>query len=241
MRSMSRKSKITSEMAERLGVVRGKIQAAAARAGRDPSEVALIAVTKTHPPEAVQELFDLGQNVVGENRVQEFVPKYEALGGQGEWHFIGHLQRNKAAQIVGRAALIHSVDSVRLLRELEKRSAQKEVTQRILIELNLSGEPNKTGADPKSLPEILEALAGCEHLRGEGLMTMAPNVDDPEAARPYFRRLKDTLASLPTSPNFEPRHLSMGMSGDFEVAIEEGSTLVRVGTGVMGPRRPRQE
>lgn len=236
MRPMSGPNNYREGLKSRLASVRARIEAAARAAGRDPAGVGLIAVTKTHPAEAVEALFALGQMAVGENRVQEMTEKYEALGGRGEWHFIGHLQRNKAAQVVGRAALIHSVDSERLIEELEKRAAQRGIVQRILLEINTSGETQKTGADPGDAPSLVAALARAPHLRGEGLMTMAPIVERPDDARPAFARLRAVLAGLETGPHFQARHLSMGMSGDFEAAIAEGATLVRVGTAIMGER-----
>lgn len=236
MRAMSGPNNYRESLLERLNAVRERIGEAASRAGRRSENVGLVAVTKTHPAEAVRTLFDLGQEAVGENRVQEFVRKHEALEGRGEWHFIGHLQRNKAAQVVGRSALIHSVDSVRLIEELEKRAAQKETVQRLLLEINTSGEAQKTGAEPEEAPRLVDALGAAPHLRGLGLMTMAPIVEDPEKARPAFARLRELMESLGSADHFEPRHLSMGMSGDFEAAIAEGATLVRVGTALMGER-----
>jgi pyridoxal phosphate enzyme (YggS family) len=227
---------LAARIGERLRAVRERVAAAAERAGRNPEEITLVAVTKSHPPEAVAALLSLGQTSFGENRVQEALAKIEALGGRGEWHFIGHLQRNKAAQIVGRMVLIHSVDSVRLIEELEKQAAKKQIEQRILLELNVAREANKTGAAPEDLPVLLEALASAPHLRAEGLMTMAPYSDDPEKARPYFVNLHEILRAAPKLPHFSPRHLSMGMSGDYEVAIEEGSTIIRVGTAILGER-----
>lgn len=237
MRAMSGPNNYREALRERLNTVRERIRKAAERAGRDPAGVQLIAVTKTHPAEAVRALFDLGHMAVGENRVQEFVRKHDALEGRGEWHFIGHLQRNKAAQVIGRTALIHSVDSVRLIEELEKRAAQKEVIQQVLLEINTSGEAQKTGAAPEDAPRLVEALGGSPHLQGRGLMTMAPIVEDPERARPTFARLREILERLETGPHFTGEHLSMGMSGDFEAAIAEGATLVRIGTAIMGERQ----
>lgn len=237
MRAMSGPNNYRESLRERLNTVRERVREATRRAGREPESVELIAVTKTHPAEAIRALFDLGHEAVGENRVQEFVRKYEALEGRGAWHFIGHLQRNKAAQVVGRAALIHSVDSVRLIGELEKRAAQKETVQQILLEINTSGEAQKTGAGPEEAPRLVEALASAPHLRGLGLMTMAPMVEDPEKARPAFARLRELMSRLETGDHFKPRHLSMGMSGDFEAAIAEGATLVRIGTAIMGERQ----
>ncbi len=241
MRPMNGPNNYRELLLERWERVRERIDHAAQRAGRAPESVGLIAVTKTHPAESVAALFDLGQMAVGENRVQELVRKHDALPGRGEWHFIGHLQRNKAAQVVGRAALIHSVDSVRLIEELEKKAALQGLIQEVLLEINVSGESRKTGAGPEEAPQLVEALAAASHLRGRGLMTMAPIVENPEDARPTFERLRILMEGLEAGDHFTPRHLSMGMSGDFEAAIAEGSTLVRIGTAIMGERLPRQE
>ena len=226
-------------VAARLAEVQGRIAAAAARAGRGGGEVTLVAVSKTHPAAAIEAALTAGQLVFGESRVQEALPKVEALGGRAEFHLIGHLQRNKAHQAVGRFALIHSVDSVRLIEELEKRATMLGIVQRVLLELNVSGEASKFGAPPEALPRLIDALERAEHLRGEGLMTIAPETDDPKEARPYFARLRELLASVTVTPHFAPIHLSMGMSGDFEVAIEEGATLVRVGSAIFGAREYR--
>lgn len=240
MRPMNGPNNYQEALRGRLAAVRERIQRAAEKAGRDPREISLVAVTKTHPVESIQALLDLGQQAVGENRVQEFVRKHEVLAGRGEWHFIGHVQRNKAAQVVGRAALIHSVDSVRLIEELEKRAAQQDHRQAVLLEINVSGEAQKTGADAETAPRLVEALSRAPHVRGMGLMTMAPIVEDPEDARPTFARLRQLMERLETGDHFLPRQLSMGMSGDFEAAIAEGSTLVRVGTAIMGERIPHE-
>jgi pyridoxal phosphate enzyme (YggS family) len=236
---MNEQINIVREIKGRLETVRERIRRAAERVERDPASIELVVVTKTHPPETIQALFQAGHETIGENRVQEAVTKMDALAGSGRWHFIGHVQRNKVKQIAGRFELIHSVDSARLIEELEKRTAEIGREQRILLELNVAGEEAKTGAAPEALSSMLEALAAAPHLRAEGLMTMAPYAEDPEIARPCFARLREIIDSLPRMEHFTPRHLSMGMSGDFEVGIEEGSTIVRIGTAVLGPRRPR--
>lgn len=223
-------------VAARLAEVRRRIDAAAARAGRAAGEVALVAVSKTHPAAAIEAALAAGQRIFGESRIQEALPKVEALGGRAEFHLIGHLQRNKAHQAVGRFALIHSVDSQRLIEELERRAAALGIVQRVLLEINVSGEASKFGAPPEALPSLIEALEKAEHLRGEGLMTIAPETDDPEEARPYFARLRELMTRITATAHFTPRHLSMGMSGDFEVAIAEGATLVRVGSAIFGAR-----
>jgi pyridoxal phosphate enzyme (YggS family) len=222
--------------ATRLGAIRARLAAAARRAGRDPADVTLIAVSKTHPAGRVSELLAAGQRDFGENRVQEALPKLAAVGPGPRWHLIGHLQTNKVASIVGKFELIHSVDSVRLIEELERRAGAAGLTQRILLQVNVAGEASKSGAPPEGLTELLTALERAPHLRAEGLMTIPPFDLDAEAARPHFARLRALLENIPASAAFTPRHLSMGMSGDFEVAIEEGATLVRVGTALFGAR-----
>ena len=236
MLPMAGQSNCTLALAERLREVKSRIAAAAARAGRSAEEITLVAVTKTHPPQSVVALMKAGHSVLGENRVQEALSKIESLKGAGQWHFVGHLQRNKVNAVMGRFELIHSVDSPRLIRELEKSAARRGAAQRILLELNVTGETRKTGARPEELDALLDALAASPHLRAEGLMTMAPYSRAPEASRPAFARLRELLKSIPKLDHFSPRHLSMGMSGDYEVAIEEGATLVRIGTAIMGER-----
>ncbi len=220
---------------ERLAAVRERIERAARRAGRDPAAVELVAVTKTHPADAVRAAVDAGQSLFGENRLQEALPKMDAVGPGPRWHLIGHLQRNKAAA-VGRFELIHSVDSTRLIEELERRAAAADTQQAILLQLNVAGEASKFGAAPADLPALLAALAAAPHLRALGLMTIPPWDDDPERTRPHFSALRRLLEEAQGPPNFEKKHLSMGMSGDFEVAIEEGATLVRLGSALFGPR-----
>jgi len=235
----AREERWIAEILGRLKGIQARIAAAARRAGRSPESVALVAVSKTHPAALIAAARAAGQRVFGESRLQEALPKIEALERTApppEWHLIGHLQRNKVAQAAGRFALIHSVDSVRLIEELEKQCAARGIDQRILLEINVSGEASKFGAPPEELPFLLAALEKTPHLRGEGLMTIPPYDLDPEAVRPHFARLRDLMAGLGERPNFTPRHLSMGMSGDFEVAIEEGATLVRVGTAIFGER-----
>jgi PLP dependent protein len=230
---------LVAQMAERIRDVRDRIAAAASRAGRQPEDVTLVAVSKTHPVERLRAALAAGQTVLGESRIQEALPKIEALATPGSmirWHLIGHLQTNKVQQAVGRFELIHSVDSARLIAALEERAARLGLVQPILLEVNVAGETSKSGAAPEELPRLLEALAEATHLRAEGLMTIPPYEEDPAASRPYFARLRELLQSLPPAPQWTPRHLSMGMSGDFEVAIEEGATLVRVGTAIFGSR-----
>lgn len=226
-------------MAARLQSIQGRMAAAARRAGRELAAIRLIAVSKTHPAATLAELAGLGQRRFGENRLQEAQGKQAELAGLDpplEWHFIGHLQRNKVNAVVGRFSLIHSVDSPRLIEALEARAAALNTTQAILFELNLAGEASKTGAAPSALEPMLAALASAPHLRGAGLMIVPPYADDPEASRPYFSELRQLLGDIGPRSNFAPQELSMGMSHDFDVAIEEGATLVRIGTALFGER-----
>lgn len=226
-----------SQIARNLEEVRNRIEAAARRAGRDPAAVKLVAVSKTVDAERVREALAAGQKIFGENYLQEARGKIEALGPEAQWHFIGHLQTNKAKAAVALFRLIHSVDRIHLAQALEKAAAQTGKVQEILLEVNLAGEETKSGAPPQAVAELLRQAALLPHLRVQGLMTMPPWLADPEAVRPYLRglrELRDRLLQLNICPLPE---LSMGMSGDFETAIEEGATLVRVGTAIFGRRQ----
>jgi PLP dependent protein len=229
-------------ISENLAFVRERIDHAARRAGRQPAEIALMAVSKTQPPERIREAYNAGQRLFGENRVQEFAAKFDALRElpDAEWHMIGHLQTNKAAKT---AELFRAVDSVDSLKLAEKLAAAAQKLGRkldVLIEINLGGEEAKSGVAPDSLAleELLLAAPRLDALLFRGLMTVPPFTEDPEGARPYFhklRELRDAFASRKL-PGVAPDQLSMGMSHDFEVAIEEGSTCVRVGTAIFGER-----
>jgi pyridoxal phosphate enzyme (YggS family) len=227
---------LVRDLTGRLNIVHERMAEAASRAGRDPASVSLIAVSKTFGIDTVRAGSSAGLNIFGENRVQEALEKMDRVGGTAQWHLIGHLQRNKAAVAVGRFAWIHSVDSVRLIQELEKQAALKEVQQRVLLQVNVSGEGSKFGISPDHLSGLIEAIEASPHLMGEGLMTIPPWDPRSEAARPHFARLRQLLKSIEPSTRFTPLHLSMGMSHDFEVAIEEGATMVRVGSAIFGPR-----
>ena len=221
-------------VAERLAGVRARIAAAAARAGRAPEEITLVAVSKTFPPKVIAEAVAAGITDLGENRAQELKQKHAVLGDLARWHFVGNLQTNKVRHVVGIADLIHSVDRYGLAEAIARRARALGVVQDVLIEVNVTGEPGKHGVEPQGLAALAGALADLEGIAVKGLMTMAPLTTDPEAARPAFKelaRLRDELA-LPG-----PLELSMGMSGDFEVAVEEGATLVRIGEAIFGPRR----
>jgi hypothetical protein len=207
---------------------------AAMRAGRDPGEVRLVAVTKTVGPGMIKEAYDLGLRAFGESRVQEAEGKIEALKGlAAEWHLIGHLQRNKAKKAVALFDLIHSVDSVELMAILNKNAAESGKIQRVLIQVNIAGERQKHGVGEAETDNLVSEAAGMKNIRVEGLMTIPPYTEDPEGSRPYYRRLRELVDKNGL------REASMGMTHDFEVAIEEGATLVRVGTAIFGERRKR--
>ena len=229
-------------ISENIAAVCERIASVARRAGRLPEEIALMAVSKTQPPERIREAYDAGQRLFGENRVQEFAGKVEALRDlhAAEWHMIGHLQTNKAAKTAELFRAVDSVDSLKLAEKLDAvaRSLGKKLD--VLIEINVGGEAAKSGVAPDSraLDELLMAAPRLEALAFRGLMTVPPFTDDPQEARPYFRKLRelrDTIAAR-SLPNVAMGVLSMGMSHDFEVAIEEGSTCVRVGTAIFGER-----
>jgi pyridoxal phosphate enzyme (YggS family) len=221
-----------SALAGRLQKVEERLGAACRRAGRDRAEVTLVAVTKTVPPEVAAELVLLGVTHLGESRPQELWRKAAALAPTVRWHLIGHLQRNKIEKTLPLVTLIHSVDSLRLLAALEQEAARLGRTVPVLLEVNASGEASKHGFAPAEVPGLAVHLAGLRHLQVRGLMTMAAPLDDPEACRPTFaalRGLRDRLRGE-LGPPHALEHLSMGMSNDFEVAVEEGATLVRLGS-----------
>jgi len=216
-------------IAENLARVQERIRAACSRAGRDPAAVKLVAVSKGQPIEAVLLAFAAGQTAFGENYAQQLHEKADALP-EVEWHFIGALQTNKVRIVVAHAALVHTCDRVALAKELSKRAFLKSITQRVLLEVNVGREPQKGGALPEQVDALYSAVKELEALRCEGLMCIPPADQDP---RPHFRALRELRDRLGV------RELSMGMSADFEVAIEEGSTIVRVGTLIFGERPPR--
>ena len=223
---------------ENLAKVEKNIIAACERAGRNPDDVTLIAVSKTKPVEMIQEAIEYGKKEFGENKAQEMKQKYESLPKDLKWHFIGHLQTNKVKYVVGRACLIHSVDSVHLAEAIEKESEKKNVISDILIEVNVAGEESKFGLKTDETEELIRSIAKFPHLRIKGLMTIAPYVENPEDNREIFRSLKELSVDIKSKniDNVLMDILSMGMTGDYEVAIEEGATHVRVGTGIFGER-----
>jgi PLP dependent protein len=225
-------------ISDNLKDIQARIQAAAVGTGRDPAGVRLVAVSKTKPAAAVTEAALAGQLIFGENYVQEFQAKAVQVREPVEWHFIGALQSNKVKYIAGLVAMIHSVDRLSLAAEIEKQWGKLDKVCDILIEVNVAGEETKSGTTTTEAVQLVRDIAGLPHLRIKGLMTMPPFFDEPEHARLYFRALKQ-LSEIITAENI-PRvqmdELSMGMSGDFEVAIEEGATLVRVGSAIFGHR-----
>ena len=228
-------------IAENLAGIRERIARAARAAGRDPASVRLVAVSKTKPAPAIAEAFSSGQAIFGENYVQELVTKAAELPAGICWHFIGHLQSNKVRQIAGLVDMIHSVDTLSLAREINKQWGALGKLCDILIQVNISHEQTKSGTTSEQLLELVTGVATLPHLRIKGLMTMPPFFDDPDAARPYFAALRVLAREIEKEeiPGVEMLELSMGMSGDFEAAIGEGSTLVRVGSALFGEREYR--
>jgi pyridoxal phosphate enzyme (YggS family) len=229
-------------MTQNVAEVRQRIAAAARRVGRNPPEVTLMAVSKTFAPERIREAYAAGLRVFGENRVQEFAGKAGTLTDlrDAEWHMIGHLQTNKAAKAVELFTAVDSVDSLRLAGRLNDSAQQIGKKLGVLIEINVGGEAAKSGMPPESpeLMELLQLAPSLEHLEFRGLMTIPPFAEDPQQARPYFRKLRELRNRILARklPNIRMGVLSMGMSHDFEVAIEEGSTCVRIGTAIFGER-----
>ncbi len=230
---------------ERLAAVSERISSAASRAGRDPADVTLVAVSKTHGPEVVRAAAEAGQHLFGENRVEEAAPKMQSLAAAGlEWHMIGHVQTRKAREVVqAQFALVHSVDTVKLGERLGMLAAQAGRRQAVLLEMNVSGEATKSGfgaSQPQQWPELLASLAELADAPGlevRGLMTMAPQVEQPDSARPFFERLRQLQDYLRRQlPAGVGPELSMGMTDDFEVAIAAGATLVRIGRAIFGER-----
>ncbi|MFO1464550.1 MAG: YggS family pyridoxal phosphate-dependent enzyme [bacterium] len=233
------------ELAASLKNIRQRIAQAAARAGRNPESVTLLGVSKGQPAEKVLAAARLGLRDFGENYVQEWQKKRAdleradaGLAAQLRWHFIGHLQSNKADLVVGETTLIHGVDSLKLATKIAALAQRRGLRQAVLLEVNLEGEASKAGLAPEELPRLLPALAALPQLDCRGLMAIPPALEAPEASRPYFRRLKSLLDECNRTGFFPSpwTELSMGMSHDFEVAVEEGATLVRVGTALFGPR-----
>lgn len=223
---------------ENLAEVQSRVEQACKRAGRDVAEVTLIAVSKTKPVTDLQEIYNAGVRDFGENKVQEMCDKMEKMPKDINWHMIGHLQRNKVKYIVGNVALIHSVDSYRLAEEINIQAKKKGIVVPILVEVNIADETTKFGVSKEDAMELVRQIASLGALSIKGLMTIAPYVVDPEENRAYFRKIKELSVDIDNQniDNVSMDILSMGMTGDFEVAIEEGATMVRVGTGIFGKR-----
>lgn len=237
---MAKPIEAAAGLRERLDEVREKITTVAMRRGRDPKEITLVAVTKTHPVAVVREALAAGATDFGENRVQEAESKIPALGNQAaRWHLIGHLQANKARRAVRLFDIVHTLDSVSMAHRLDRSCAEEDRAELpILIQVDLAGEATKSGVPANDLTELAGIVNQCSRLRFKGLMTLPPYFEDSEGVRPFFRRLRELRDELKASGSFSGQlgELSMGMSHDFEVAIEEGATIVRVGTAIFGER-----
>ena len=223
---------------EQLEEVRERVNAACLRAGREPKSVTLIAVSKTKPAQAVQEAYEAGARDFGENKVQEILQKQPALPQDIRWHMIGHLQRNKVHQVIGKAVLIHAVDSLRLAEQIEQEAAKRNLDVDVLLEINVAKEESKYGFFLEDAEEAIRQISSLPHVHIKGLMTIAPFVENPEENRGIFQKLYQFSVDINDKniDNVTMGVLSMGMSGDFEVAIEEGATMVRVGTSIFGAR-----
>lgn len=218
--------------------VEEKICAACQRAGRDRKDVTLIAVSKTKPVSDIEEVLETGIRDFGENKVQELTQKYEVLPKDIRWHMIGHLQTNKVKYLPGKVCMIHSVDSEKLAVQIDKEAAKADLVIPVLIEVNVAQEESKFGTACEDTVDLIRRISLLKHIRIKGLMTIAPYTDDPEENRPYFKKLRQLAVDIDSKniDNVDMTELSMGMTGDYEVAIEEGATFVRVGTGIFGER-----
>ena len=226
-------------ISENLVQVRENIVRACERVGRNPDEVLLVAVSKTKPVSMLKEAFDAGCRDFGENKVQEIQDKYPAMPGEARWHMIGHLQRNKVKYIIDKATLIHSVDSLRLAQEISMEAVKRQIRADILLEVNIAGETSKFGLLPEDTPGLAREISLLPAIRIQGLMTVAPLAANPEDNRQYFARLRQLSVDIGRKniDNVNMNVLSMGMTGDYMVAVEEGATIVRVGTGIFGERQ----
>ena len=229
---------MNEHMKENIEEVRSRIENACRKAGRDPSEVTLIAVSKTMPVEDLLRARELGMKHFGENKVQEIVDKYDQIPKDQTWHMIGHLQRNKVKYIIDKVAMIHSVDSLRLAEAISKEAVKKDVVMPVLIEVNVAGEESKFGVSPDDVKQLVKEISVLPNIRVKGLMTIAPFVENGEENRPVFRRLREISVDIAQEniDNVCMNVLSMGMTVDYDVAVEEGATMVRVGTAIFGKR-----
>ncbi len=219
-----------------LEIINEKIKKAALRANRNPEEIKLVAVTKTATTEQIEEAINAGVKIIGENRVQDAKEKYQILTADIEWHLIGHLQTNKVKYAVEIFNCIHSVDSIKLAQEIDKRSKQFGKIMDVLVEVNVSGEETKYGIKPEEVEPFLKEISGFPRIRVIGLMTIAPIMEDKEEVRPYFRKFRELSKEIKSKhmENVKIDYLSMGMTEDFEIAIEEGANMVRIGRGIFG-------
>lgn len=226
------------DVSENIEWIRKRIRNACIRSGR-PEDVRLVAVTKTVDSDRIKEAINCGIKVIGENRVQEIEKKFPEIGDEVEWHMIGHLQTNKVKYIVDKVSMIQSVDSLKLAQEINKQFGKRGRIIDVLVEINIGKEPNKSGIEPESAEEFVESLGKFENLRVRGLMTVAPALYDSEAVRPYFKKMKAIFDDLKSKQmkNISMDFLSMGMTGDFETAVEEGANMVRIGSGIFGQRK----
>lgn len=227
-----------SRVKENLLQVRGQIKDACVRSSRGEDEVTLIAVSKTMPAELLKEAYDAGVRDFGENKVQEILEKAPGLPSDIRWHMIGHLQKNKVRHIIDKVVLIHSVDSVELAAQIEREAAKRDLSMEILLEVNVAEEASKYGFKVKEVPEAIQLISQFSHIRLKGLMTIAPFVEYPELNRDVFKKLYQLCVDInrKNTDNMIMRVLSMGMTGDYQVAVEEGATMIRVGTGIFGTR-----
>ncbi|WP_286884410.1 YggS family pyridoxal phosphate-dependent enzyme [Aneurinibacillus sp. UBA3580] len=228
-----------SYIAENLRQVQATIAACCDRVGRNPSEVQIVAVTKYVSLETTRSALEAGIRHIGESRTQDAVPKWEALGAEAAtWHFIGHLQTNKVRDMIGRFTYVHSLDRLSLAKELNKRGAQQDIVTRCMVQVNISGEETKHGLNSQDVPDFLMILRDMPHIEVSGFMTMAPYVEDPEETRWLFRKLRELRDRMKEKyPELPLEHLSMGMSNDYHIAVEEGATFIRLGSTLVGDER----
>jgi pyridoxal phosphate enzyme (YggS family) len=219
-----------------LKIINEKIRKAASRANRNSEEIKLVAVTKTATIEQIKEAISAGVKIIGENKVQEAKEKYQILSADIEWHLVGHLQTNKVKYAIEIFDLIHSVDSIKLAKEIDRRSQQFGMITNVLVEVNVSGEETKYGIKPEEVESFLKEVSEFSRIKVRGLMTIAPIAEDQEEVRPYFRKLRELSEEIKSKnlKNVKMDYLSMGMTEDFEVAIEEGANMVRIGRGIFG-------
>jgi len=229
---------------ENIDNILNRVVLAAQKAGRNPEDITVIAVSKTVDAAKAKEAVEVGLVNLGENRVQEFVNKYEQLNNLDiKWHMIGHLQKNKVKYIVDKAELIHSVESLDLAKEIDKRAKQHEIISKVLIELNIGEEDSKFGLNAENVYDFVKSIEQFDNIMVSGLMTVAPNCENPEEIRWIFKKMKEIFDNISRMKlkNMDMKYLSMGMTNDFEIAIEEGSNIVRIGTAIFGSRNYQEE